>query len=219
MRTWLRFAVSGCANRAKEDRMIIRSDPVNAFLIMATWRSPRRRAGRSHGLTFAVKDIFDVAGYPTGGGNPIRRAESPIHTTNAPIVAGHARCRRALRRQDADRRADVFDERPEQAFSRAGQRRAPRAASPAARPPARPRRSPQGSAISPSAPTPAARCARRRAIAGSGASARRMGASTIRRAMPLAPSFDTAGYFADEPDDLRTRRAGFPRRGRASRSS
>lgn len=26
--------------------------------------------GPLNGLTFAVKDLFDVAGYPTGGGNP-----------------------------------------------------------------------------------------------------------------------------------------------------
>ena len=159
--------------------MIIRSDPVNAFLDYGDVEVPSAPSGPLAGLTFAVKDIFDVAGYPTGDGNPIRRAESPIHTTTAPIVHGDARCRRALRRQDADRRDDLFDERAEQAFSRADQCRAPRDASPAARRPARLRRWRQNSAISPSAPTPAARCARRRAIAGSGASARRMAASTI----------------------------------------
>ena len=44
-------------------------------------------SGPLAGLTFAVKDIYDVAGYPTGGGSPIQAAESPIHTENAPIVA------------------------------------------------------------------------------------------------------------------------------------
>ena len=54
--------------------------------------------------------------------------------------------------------------------------RAPRGASPAAPRPARRRRWPPASATSPSAPIRAARCARRPAIAGCGASARRMGA-------------------------------------------
>ncbi|MCK7491706.1 MAG: amidase family protein [Comamonadaceae bacterium] len=30
-----------------------------------------RQSGPLAGLTFAVKDLFDVAGYPTGGGNPL----------------------------------------------------------------------------------------------------------------------------------------------------
>ncbi|MEM7407912.1 MAG: amidase [Pseudomonadota bacterium] len=33
--------------------------------------------GPLHGLTFAAKDLFDVAGFPTGGGNPDWRAPLP----------------------------------------------------------------------------------------------------------------------------------------------
>lgn len=42
--------------------------------------------GPLSGLTFAVKDLFDVAGYPTGGGNPHVLALSGMKTRNAPAV-------------------------------------------------------------------------------------------------------------------------------------
>lgn len=42
--------------------------------------------GRLSGLTFAVKDLYDVAGYPTSGGNPIVLAMSGIKTHTAPTV-------------------------------------------------------------------------------------------------------------------------------------
>lgn len=35
------------------------------------------------GLTFAAKDLFDVAGYPTGGGNPDWAAYNPVPTRHA----------------------------------------------------------------------------------------------------------------------------------------
>ncbi len=38
------------------------------------------------GLAFAVKDLFDVAGYPTGGGSPIVLAMSGIKQRSAPVV-------------------------------------------------------------------------------------------------------------------------------------
>ncbi|PWW05951.1 amidase [Mangrovibacter plantisponsor] len=42
--------------------------------------------GTLAGLTFAVKDLFDVAGYPTGGGNPHILAMSGIRRNNSPVV-------------------------------------------------------------------------------------------------------------------------------------
>ena len=46
-----------------------------------------RIAGASHGplagLTFAAKDLFDVAGHPTGGGNPDWARHSPVPTRHA----------------------------------------------------------------------------------------------------------------------------------------
>ncbi len=47
---------------------------------------PHAEAGPLAGLTFAVKDLFDVAGYPTSGGQPFLLAMSGIKTTTAPTV-------------------------------------------------------------------------------------------------------------------------------------
>ncbi|WP_025029076.1 amidase [Nitratireductor aquibiodomus] len=52
-------------------------DTLNAFLDYPDAPPPTSGEGPLAGLTLGVKDIFDVAGYPTGGGNP-RRAE--IHS-------------------------------------------------------------------------------------------------------------------------------------------
>jgi Asp-tRNA(Asn)/Glu-tRNA(Gln) amidotransferase A subunit family amidase len=38
------------------------------------------------GLSFGVKDLFDVAGYPTGGGQPFVLAMSGIKTKTSPVV-------------------------------------------------------------------------------------------------------------------------------------
>lgn len=43
-------------------------------------------AGPLAGLSFAAKDLFDVAGYPTGGGSPTVLALSGLKTTTAPTV-------------------------------------------------------------------------------------------------------------------------------------
>jgi amidase len=39
------------------------------------------------GLRFAVKDLFDVAGHPTGAGNPDWLASHPVPTQHSPVVA------------------------------------------------------------------------------------------------------------------------------------
>ncbi len=44
-------------------------DRVNAFVPGPRIRIVGRPGGSLSGLTFAVKDLFDVAGTPTGGGN------------------------------------------------------------------------------------------------------------------------------------------------------
>jgi len=66
--------------------MLIPSDPVNAFVDYPDAPVPNAPDGPLAGLTFAVKDIFDVAGYPTGCGNPQKRAEGGVATTSAPAV-------------------------------------------------------------------------------------------------------------------------------------
>ncbi|MGX2009183.1 amidase family protein, partial [Enterobacter asburiae] len=47
---------------------------------------PHALSGPLSGMTFAVKDLFDVAGYPTGGGNPHLLALSGIKRRTAPVV-------------------------------------------------------------------------------------------------------------------------------------
>ncbi len=59
-------------------------DPFNAFLDYENVAVPHADDGPLAGLTLGVKDIFDVAGYPTGCGNPAKLAESdPARETNA----------------------------------------------------------------------------------------------------------------------------------------
>ena len=67
--------------------MLIRSDPVNAFVDYPDVPVLHADSGPLAGLSFAVKDVFDVAGYPTGCGNPDKRAESGPVKTHAPAVA------------------------------------------------------------------------------------------------------------------------------------
>lgn len=43
-------------------------------------------SGPLHGLTFAAKDVFDLAGHPTSAGNPEWMATHPIPTASSPLV-------------------------------------------------------------------------------------------------------------------------------------
>ena len=58
-------------------------DDIGAFVPGPRMRIEGRAGGPLHGLTFAAKDLFDVAGVPTGGGNH----DWP---TGRPIPARHA---------------------------------------------------------------------------------------------------------------------------------
>ena len=68
--------------------MLIDEDPYNAFVDYPGVPVEANSGGPLAGLTFGVKDLFDVAGYPTGGGNPVKRAESEAGRpqANAPVV-------------------------------------------------------------------------------------------------------------------------------------
>lgn len=68
--------------------MLIEKDPYNAFIDYPDAAVTHAPDGPLAGLTFAVKDIFDVASYPTGCGNPDRRAESEndLPQAHAPVV-------------------------------------------------------------------------------------------------------------------------------------
>ena len=67
--------------------MLIPSDPYHAFVDYPDVPVAHASAGPLSGLTFAVKDIFDVAGYRTGCGNPEKTAESVPADRHAPAVA------------------------------------------------------------------------------------------------------------------------------------
>jgi amidase len=62
-------------------------DPAHAFVPYPEVPVPRAATGPLAGLSFAAKDLFDVAGYPTGGGSPIVLAMSGIKTGHAAAVA------------------------------------------------------------------------------------------------------------------------------------
>jgi len=66
--------------------MLLHDDPAHAFVPYPAVAVPSASTGPLANLTFAVKDLFDVAGYPTGGGNPLLLALSGIKTTTAPTV-------------------------------------------------------------------------------------------------------------------------------------
>ncbi|KPF55075.1 amidase [beta proteobacterium AAP51] len=59
---------------------------IHAFVPYPAAPVPHAAGGPLAGLSFAVKDLFDIAGHPTGGGNPIVLALSGIKTGTAPTV-------------------------------------------------------------------------------------------------------------------------------------
>ena len=176
--------------------MLLRSDPVHAFMDYAPAEVPSSATGPLKGLTFAVKDIFDVAGYPTGCGSPIMQDESPIHTTNAPIVDAMLK---------AGARFVGKTQTDELTFSMNGQNKHfPEPVN------VRAKDRITGGSSSGSAAATAAGLADFAIGSDTGGSVRGpasyCGLFGIRpthgrvdnsRAFPLAPSFDTAGYFAD----------------------
>lgn len=61
-------------------------DSLNAFLDYPEAPPPATGDGPLAGLSLGVKDIYDVAGYPTGGGSPERARREGIAGTTAPAV-------------------------------------------------------------------------------------------------------------------------------------
>ena len=62
------------------------NDTAHAFLPYPDAPVAHAPTGALTGLCFAAKDLFDVAGYPTGGGQPFVLAMSGIKTKTAPAV-------------------------------------------------------------------------------------------------------------------------------------
>ena len=61
-------------------------DNARAFLPYPDSEVSHAGSGPLSGLCFAVKDLFDIDGYPTGGGQPFVLAMSGIKTRTAPVV-------------------------------------------------------------------------------------------------------------------------------------
>jgi len=66
--------------------MTMLRDAARAFMPYPDAPVRHAKGGSLAGLTFAVKDLYDVAGYPTSGGQPFVLAMSGIKTTTAPAV-------------------------------------------------------------------------------------------------------------------------------------
>jgi len=66
--------------------MLLDRDPAHAFMPYPAVPVPHAPTGPLSGLTFAAKDLFDVAGYPTSAGSPHMLAMSGIRTRTAPTV-------------------------------------------------------------------------------------------------------------------------------------
>lgn len=62
------------------------NDTAHAFMPYPDAPVPHASRGPLTGLSFGVKDLFDVAGYPTSGGQPLLLAMSGIKTKNALAV-------------------------------------------------------------------------------------------------------------------------------------
>ncbi len=58
-------------------------DDINAFVPGPRVHIEGRPGGPLSGLTFAAKDLFDVAGHPTGGGNPDWAKYNPVPTRHS----------------------------------------------------------------------------------------------------------------------------------------
>jgi amidase len=66
--------------------MLLDRDPAHAFMPYPAVPVPHAPSGPLSGLTFAAKDLFDVAGYPTSAGSPHMLAMSGVKTRTAPTV-------------------------------------------------------------------------------------------------------------------------------------
>jgi amidase len=65
---------------------MVKDDPFRCFVPYPDATVKNAASGPLAGLTLAVKDLFDVKGYPTGAGSPTVLAQSGIKTKTAPIV-------------------------------------------------------------------------------------------------------------------------------------
>ena len=62
------------------------NDEFCAFMPDIDVRISGASGGPLSGTTFAAKDVFDIAGFPTSNGNPVWRETHPVPTRSAPAV-------------------------------------------------------------------------------------------------------------------------------------
>jgi amidase len=74
------------AAMTQDNRMAQLADAAHCFVPYPRAIPAAAGQGPLAGLRFAVKDIFDVAGYPSGCGNPHMLAMSGVKTVSAPVV-------------------------------------------------------------------------------------------------------------------------------------
>ncbi|WP_332685412.1 amidase [Bosea sp. (in: a-proteobacteria)] len=65
---------------------MVQDDPFRCFVPYPEAKVNHASSGPLSGLALAVKDLFDVKGYPTGAGSPTVLAQSGIKTRTAPVV-------------------------------------------------------------------------------------------------------------------------------------
>ncbi|MFA6154520.1 amidase [Mesorhizobium sp.] len=177
--------------------------PLNAFLDLRQMPVAHAELGPLAGLRLAVKDIYDVAGFRTGCGNPEKFAASPIASRTAPAVQVIL---------DAGARFVGKTQTDELAFALFGQNA--HFSFPVN--PAAPDRVTGGSS-SGSAAAVAGRLADIATGSDTGGSIRAPasfcgliglrtthGRISLEGAMPLAPSLDTFGWFADDIETYET---------------
>ena len=179
--------------------MLATRDSLNAFLNRPESEVPHADDGPLAGLSLAVKDIYDIAGQKTGGGNPHKLAEAPVAERTAPSLQ---------KLFDAGARFVGRTQTDELTFSLMGQNaHFPEPVNPAA-----PGRVTGGSS-SGSAAAVAGGLADIALGSDTGGSIRAPasfcglvglrtthGAISLQGAMPLAPSLDTFGWFARDID-------------------
>jgi len=66
--------------------VLLETDPSSGFMRYSPVPVTRAETGPLAGLTMGIKDLFDVAGYPTGCGNPAKLAEAATAGRTAPCV-------------------------------------------------------------------------------------------------------------------------------------
>jgi len=183
--------------------MLKTRDSLNAFLDLPQTPVASAAKGPLAGMTLGVKDIFDVAGYVSGWGNPDKFAEGAVAATTAPAVQ---------KLLDAGARFIGKTQTEELAFSMIGQNvHFPHPVNPRA-----PDRVTGGSS-SGSAAAVAGGLADIATGSDTGGSVRAPasfcgliglrtthGAISLAGTMPLAPSFDTFGWFARDAQTYET---------------